>query len=171
MEDLLSLETDLGCTVDQLRFVGGHMLVRKLRVPDTSSGEFGRRIHLPGVFVRRSVKNLTLIKAEIIRESEPWLSRHTGKRVVGLDTKTGRWVYKYPTKPGVIVPPVARIGEGILYNGYNVGAVRVYGLEEPLVIVRAIDIEAVFPMACVHEIQIGDFALSRRAEDTSAAVA
>ena len=161
LDDLLSRQTEYGCTVSSLRLLSDHYLVQKIRIESMSEGQHGVRIHLPGTHTKRSTANMVLIKARVVRASEPFLSVHPQKRIVAWDSNHGQFRYKTPLKYGVLQGPRVLPGEGVFYTGFNEGKVAVEGLDEPLFFIRGIDIEAAIPAEAIDQVQVGDFAMSR----------
>jgi hypothetical protein len=152
--DFLDRWTDLDCKVKDIKLVNDHYLVYKIKAENKSSGKGGTKILMPDIFVEKSIRNLSIIKGLVVKASDPFRSRIVRKRLVGFDVVTGNWTPKAIVKVGTVQQPVVAQGDGILYNSYCVGKVAVEGYEEPLVIVRGIDIEASFPMEVSDSISL-----------------
>jgi co-chaperonin GroES (HSP10) len=106
---------------------------------------------------------LSTIKGLVVSASEPWQPKHKKRRYIGLDTKSGSYQYQYDFVSGPFFAGDISVGDGIIYNSYNVGKVKLIDCDEELVIVRSIDIEAVFPMESVDTVQVGDHAMTTAA--------
>jgi hypothetical protein len=162
--ELLDRITEFRCRVRDLKLLNNNYLVQKIRINSIHTIANGINLLLPDIFTKKSVGNLVQIRALVIKASMPFVSKHVGKRYLGLDAKSCSYQYMYPIRNGTVQQPVVNEGDCIIYNGYNVGKVEVEGLDDPLVIVRGIDIEATFPSDCTDRVTLGDLAMARAAE-------
>jgi hypothetical protein len=149
---------DFRCRVGDISMRNGHYLVLKVETPALTDGAHGDPIHLPGTHTVKSTRSMVCIRGLVLRSGTPYLKR-------GL-----RWTENPVTKRprsevcdlGIVEPQV-QAGEGIIYQSYNAGKIRVNGLTQPLVIVREIDVECHFPREMMRHVDIGDFAKSKPA--------
>lgn len=156
LERILDSETDLGCIVRKIQLRNGHYLIKKESIPEKVS-----LLSMPEIVLRKSVTNLVVIKGRIIIASapyQPWVQQsvYEWNEAVGQQLRREK-----PIRCAEVVDPPLRSGDGVMYQSYNVGKVRVEGLDEELVIVRDIDILCSFDWKHQRKVQVSDFALTR----------
>lgn len=161
----LDLQTEFGAPVRDLCLRNGHHLAVKLMTPEMSSGNHGSSIILPTDMRRKSVGNLAIIRALILRVSEPYRTKHARKEwywdqkdpIVTPDGPIPQHKFRWKTRTGrKDVISVVQPGDCILYNSYNAAKVGVEG-HDPLVIIRDIDITARYDAGV--RVELGDHAL------------
>ena len=156
LDFFLDLETEAGWKVRDFLPLNGHHLVYKIPLSETVADS---PIILPKAVQKKAVKNLTMIRGFVIRASAPWGRKRPVKRVV-WDNETGSWSVKWDLRESSqCFPSDLPSGACVLYNSYNVGQVKVRGLEDPLVVVREIDVDAVFQPEEIERVCLGSRAM------------
>lgn len=136
-EDFLELRTNTGVPVKNIEMMNGHYLIYKIPVE-------GRILDLPDEFKSKSIKNVLMVRGLVIKSSSPF-RRKRAKPYFVWDNEKKDWVVKYKTLEGSeSFPSAVPEGKCVLYNSYNVGRIKVNCVNEPLVVVRDIDIDAWF---------------------------
>lgn len=154
LDFFLSLETESGIPVRDIRLQGGHHLSYKIMDPEASAGLHGMPIIMPKQYRRRSVGNLAAIRAFMIATSCPFRRKHARRELYWdfedtysdergnpIPKQKARW----KVREGAMKAPRVRPGECIIYNSYNLAKIACIGLAEPLVIIRDLDIDVIFP--------------------------
>jgi hypothetical protein len=151
LEYFHTLTADQGWKVGDYLPINGHHLVYKIPVDQ----ETGKGIVLPEQYRRKATKNVVMIRGFVLRASAPWNRKHSKKRMI-WDNQTESWKADWDVWDAAEPRPSDfEDGVGILYNSYNVGKVKVRGLPEPLVVVRDIDVEAIFPIETAGRVGLG----------------
>jgi len=168
-EELQALETEYGRPISSFHMRNGHYLVLKVEIETMTDGTHGEPIALAGTTKRKSVGNLHAVRGLVLRA--------TSRFVVKRARKKYRWKWKWAGKmqprlnrEGYWVPynvvekdAEVQVGEGVVYNSYNVGKISVEGLRDPLVIVREMDIVASFDREYMANVDLTDLALRESA--------
>lgn len=151
------LTTETGCKVSDIQPLNGHFLIYKIMLPKKSDGG----ITLPYHYRRRSIKNVSMILGFVLKSSQPWRRKFNRKTMV-WDHRTESWKANWKVWDGKeSYPSDIPEGVGVFYNSYNVGKLKVQGLDEPLVHIRHIDILATFPIENWSDVQVGGKAMER----------
>ncbi len=168
LDEFLYRQTDYGCMVKDLELQNGHYLVWKIPMAEQSKGEHGAPIDLPDNYRRRQVGNLVAIMGFVIASSAPFRTKHAKKywKVVSeaeasRDQLPGLERPRYKVRSGIMAEPQVQPGSAIVYNSYNLGFIEIVGLQEPLTLIREIDVLARFSVDRVPAYELGDFALTR----------
>lgn len=168
LQEFLSRDTEYGCKVKDLQPKNGTYLIWKIPMSEESSGKQGAKIYLAPQFRRRQVRNLVSILGFVVSVSEPFRMLHSRKKWVSLpeaeaakDGLPGTIRPRYTVRHGVVTNPQVKAGDCVVYSSYNLGRVNVIGLDEPLVVVREIDVLARFPVEKIEDYELADFALTR----------
>jgi hypothetical protein len=157
LEAFLNLEDNDGIPLRNYRLQGGHFLIYKIPMKDTTDGVVP--IKLPDQYRKRAIKNVVAIKGFVIRSSEPYQPVRA-KTTWAWNEKAGQQmpVHKpvwYPRTEAEVKP-----GQCVLYNSYNIAHVNVPGLVEPLVVIREVDMLAVWNPQYDESVSLSDHALN-----------
>jgi hypothetical protein len=151
------LETEMGWKVSDFQPINGHHLVYKIPLGETFAGS---RIILPKGVQRKATGNVTMIRGFVLKTSGPWHRKRPIKRIV-WDNKAESfkvdWKILEAREPLETDIPA---GCCALYSSYNMGKIRVRGLDEPLVVVREIDIDAIFAPVAIERVALGNKAMA-----------
>jgi len=152
-EELLESETEHGWKVKDFSPIQGHHLVMK--IPDKE-----RIVALPEKYLTRTIRNIVYIRGLVLRSTGPFTRKYSRKLWKWNPKKEDFEVKWRVTEAKIPSPSEISPGDGIVYNSYNVGKVRVKGVREPLVIVRELDIWAKFPYKDVYRIDLTEQAIN-----------
>jgi hypothetical protein len=151
------LDTELGWKVGDFQPINGHHLVYKIPLGETFAGS---RIILPPEVQRKATRNVTMIRGFVLKTSGPWHRKRPLKRIV-WDNEGDCWKVdwtileaKDPLETDI------PLGCCALYTSYNMGRIKVRGLGDPLVVVREIDIDAIFDPKEIERVALGAKAMT-----------
>lgn len=157
LESFLDLEADGGVKVRDFRLLGGHYLVYKIPMNDTTDGVVP--IALPDQFKKRAIKNVVAIKGFVLRSSEPYQPVRA-KKTWAWNEAAGQEMPVYTPRYLPRTEAEVKPGTCVLYNSYNVAFVGVKGLLEPLVVIREVDMLAVWDPTDNDAVALSDHALN-----------
>lgn len=154
VSEILEMLTSTGYRVGDLRMMNGNHLVQKLRMDNELEFSSGKKMLLPDVHTRKSIGNLVAIKGLVIVPSIPWRpkvlkTKYEYSEIHGTPIPKSKVV-----NTGALVSTSLQSGDGIVYNSYNIGKIEVVGLDEPLVIIREIDMMSQFLLSDADEIEL-----------------
>jgi hypothetical protein len=157
LDFFLDLETDGGVKVRNYRLLGGHYLVHKIEMNDTTDGVVP--IVLPDQFKNRAIKNVVAIKGFVLRSSAPY-QQVRAKKSFAWNEAAGQEMPVYTPHFLPVTEAEVTPGQCLLYNSYNVAFVSAQGLLEPLVVIREVDILAVWDPEDNDAVSLSDHALN-----------
>jgi co-chaperonin GroES (HSP10) len=156
LKDILDLKTVSGYPVRKLRMRGGHNLLMKLRIP----GSTDKGLLLPDRFTRRSIENVVSTKGLVVIASEPFRPKLLKTKYKWNNALSCPTPHSETRDAQFMVESSVQAGDHVLYTSYNIGKVEVVGLDEPLVIVREIDIIASFAADYDSHVELGDHTMN-----------
>jgi len=158
------METDAGVRVRNLRLQNGNFLVYKIPMDDFTKGVVP--LALPDQYKKRAIKNVVAIKGFVLRSSEPY-NVVRAKQYWVWDEKAGQQMPRYKLKTLPKVKAEVKPGDCVLYNSYNVAHIKVSGLVEPLVVIREIDMLAVWSPKDNDAVELSDHAINSKFQENN----
>lgn len=162
LDSFLDLETDAGVPVRDFRLQNGHLLIYKIPMDEFTAGVVP--LKLPDKYRTRAIRNVVAIKGFVVRSSEPYCPQRAKTSWV-WDKKAGQSMPKHTLITFPRVEAEVQAGDCVMYNSYNIAHIRVTGLVEPLVIIREIDMFAVWDPKYNKEVELSDHALNSRFQE------
>jgi hypothetical protein len=143
-----------GAKVRSIKLLNGHALVWKIPMPEKVGP-----LHMPDQYRKRAVGNLCSIKGLILKVSEPW-TRKKVKTTWAFDIKAGQDMPTHKVSDDVHGPSSIRAGDCMLFNSYNMGHIVVKEMDDYLVLVREIDMEAVWTPDYDDQVELSTWAMT-----------
>jgi hypothetical protein len=145
-----------GAKVGSVKLLNGHAVLWKIPMPERT-GSAG--LLMPDQYRKRAVGNLCAIKGLLLKVSEPW-TRKKVKTTWAFDIKAGQDMPTHTVLDDAHGPSSIQAGMCCLFNSYNVGHVIVKEMDDYLVIVREIDMEAIWSPDVDDDVELSSWAMS-----------